>query len=260
MAVDAFKSVVDRFAPGSENEQYAYFREVRRHVRRGMKWLDAGCGHTLVPGWMKRASALEAELLSVPDLIVGTDLDLVSLRKPSTVQRCCCDIEELAFRSQSFDLVTCNMVIEHVANPEVAFREFHRVLKPGGTFIVHTPNVLNWGNFVAKITPRWFHGFVRKRASGSDPDDVFPTLYRANTPGALKLSLTRAGFGTVDMQLLPGRPHMRGFGPMIYFECLMYRLSLKFPRTREILCAVATKRQAESHDAAMSAEELMVEV
>jgi SAM-dependent methyltransferase len=260
MAVDAFKAVVDRFAPGSENEQYAYFREVRRHVRRGMKWLDAGCGHTLVPEWMKRASALEAELLSVPDLIVGTDLDLVSLRNPSTVQRCCCDIEELAFRSQSFDLVTCNMVIEHVANPEAAFREFCRVLKPGGTLIVHTPNVLNWGNFVAKITPRRFHDFVRRRASGSDPDDVFPTLYRANTRGALEMSLTRAGYETVDVQFLPGRPHMRGFGPMVYFECLMYRLSLKFPSIREILCATATKRHAESHDAAMSAEELMVEV
>ena len=260
MAVDAFRAVVDRFAPGSENEQYAYFRKVRRQVRRGIKWLDAGCGHTLVPGWMKHASALEAELLSAPDLIIGTDLDLASLHKPSTIQRCCCDIEELAFRSHSFDLVTCNMVIEHVANPGAVFLEFFRVLKPGGTLIVHTPNVLNWGNFVAKITPRRFHDFVRRRASGSDPDDVFPTLYRANTPGALELSLTRAGFETVDVQLLPGRPHMRGFGPMIYFECLMYRLSLKFPRTREILCSTATTRQSELHDAAVSEEELMVEV
>lgn len=260
MAIDAFRAVVDRFAPGSENEQYAYFREVARHVRNGITWLDAGCGHTLVPGWMKRASALEAELLNAPDLIVGTDLDQGSLRKPSTIQRCCCDIEDLAFRSESFDLVTCNMVIEHVANPETAFREFHRVLKPGGTLIVHTPNVLNWGNLVAKFTPRWFHDFVRKRASGSDPDDVFSTLYKANTPGALELSLTRAGFETVYLQLLPGRPHMRGFGPMIYFECLMYRLSLKFPRIREILCATATKRQGELHVAVMSEEESMVEV
>jgi ubiquinone/menaquinone biosynthesis C-methylase UbiE len=259
MAIDAFRAVVDRFAPGSENEQYAYFREVGRHVRPGIKWLDAGCGHTLVPGWMKRASALEAELLNAADLIVGIDLDLVSLRKPSRIQRCCCDIEDLAFRSESFDLVTCNMVIEHVANPETAFREFHRVLKPGGTLIVHTPNVLNWGNFVAKITPRWFHDFVRKRASGSDPGDVFSTLYRANTPGTLELNLARAGFETINMQLLPGRPHMRGFGPIIYFECLMYRLSLKFPRFREILCATAAKRQA-LHHATMSEEELMVEV
>ncbi len=260
MAVDAFRAVLDRFAPGSENEQYAYFRQVRRHVRRGMKWLDAGCGHTLVPAWMKRASALEAELLDSPDLIVGTDLDPVSLRKPSSVQRCCCDVEELAFRSRAFDLVTCNMVLEHVENPDAAFREFHRVLKPGGTLIVHTPNVLNWGNLVAKITPRWFHDFVRKRASGSESDDVFPTLYRANTPKSLELSLTRAGFETIDMQLFPGRPHMKGFGPMVYFECLMYRLSLKFPKIREILCATATKRQVELDDAPMSEEELMIEV
>jgi ubiquinone/menaquinone biosynthesis C-methylase UbiE len=260
MAVDAFRAVVDRFAPGSENEQYAYFREVRRHVRRGIKWLDAGCGHTLVPGWMKQASALEAELLSAPGLIVGTDLDLVSLHKPSTIQRCCCDIQKLAFRAESFDLITCNMVMEHVENPETAFREFHRVLKPGGTLIVHTPNVLNWGNFVAKITPRRFHDFVRKRASGSDPDDVFATLYRANTPQTLKLSLTGAGFETVDVQLLPGRPHMSGFGPLIYLECLMYRLSLKFPQIREILCATASKRQTELHVAEMSEEELLVGV
>jgi ubiquinone/menaquinone biosynthesis C-methylase UbiE len=43
----------------------------------------------------------------------------------------------------SFDLVTCTEVFEHLENYRHAVREAARVLKPGGRFVVSTPNVLS---------------------------------------------------------------------------------------------------------------------
>lgn len=41
---------------------------------------------------------------------------------------------------QSFDTIISTEVIEHLENPRFVFREFHRLLRPGGTLIVTTPN------------------------------------------------------------------------------------------------------------------------
>ncbi len=42
-----------------------------------------------------------------------------------------------------FDLAICQEGIEHVGNQDHVFREFARVLKPGGTLIITTPNYSN---------------------------------------------------------------------------------------------------------------------
>lgn len=44
------------------------------------------------------------------------------------------DAEGLPFGDESFDLVLGHAVLHHIPNLQTAFREFHRVLKPGGVF------------------------------------------------------------------------------------------------------------------------------
>jgi ubiquinone/menaquinone biosynthesis C-methylase UbiE len=54
---------------------------------------------------------------------------------------CDCDVDEgIPFNDSFFDVVTCIAVLEHVFNPPNVLDEIHRVLKPGGTFIVQVPN------------------------------------------------------------------------------------------------------------------------
>lgn len=54
----------------------------------------------------------------------------------------------LPFAEETFDAVTCLMVVEHVFDPYHAVRELRRVCKPGGRVIIGVPNL-------AGIKRRW---------------------------------------------------------------------------------------------------------
>ncbi|MGZ5024645.1 MAG: class I SAM-dependent methyltransferase, partial [Chthoniobacterales bacterium] len=75
-----------------------------------------------------RACDYRDDLMTIGDLKV----DVVDLNTGS-----------LPYPNESFDLVTCTEVIEHLENFRPALREISRVLRPGGVFVVSTPNVLN---------------------------------------------------------------------------------------------------------------------
>lgn len=49
----------------------------------------------------------------------------------------------LPYADQSFDLITCTEVLEHVENFRQVVREISRVCKPGARVLITTPNVLN---------------------------------------------------------------------------------------------------------------------
>jgi ubiquinone/menaquinone biosynthesis C-methylase UbiE len=240
-AQQAYRKMLSRYAPSAVHEQYSYVNVLKEQLRPGMRWLDAGCGHNVIAPWLKEATATESELLSRADMVVGCDVDAVSLRKDSAIRRVACNLEQLAFATNTFDLISCNMVVEHLQDPGRVFGEFFRVLKPGGTAVIMTPNVLHWTMMLSHLTPQWFHVIMRKKLFGSDEDDVFPTVYRANTPSTLERKLREAGFNSVNVRLLASVPHLIGMGPLLYFEFLLHRLTVSMPKFREILCAVARK-------------------
>lgn len=49
------------------------------------------------------------------------------------------DLQQLSFADSSFDVILSSDVFEHVPDPYAAFREVHRVLKPGGRHIFTVP-------------------------------------------------------------------------------------------------------------------------
>jgi SAM-dependent methyltransferase len=46
----------------------------------------------------------------------------------------------LPIDSESFDLVVCKDVLEHLVNPNHLMDEINRILKPGGVLLLHVPN------------------------------------------------------------------------------------------------------------------------
>jgi|WetSurMetagenome_2_1015567.scaffolds.fasta_scaffold16146_3 SAM-dependent methyltransferase len=49
----------------------------------------------------------------------------------------------LPFADASFDGVVSSEVLEHLENPHHLAREYARILRPGGAFVLTTPNILN---------------------------------------------------------------------------------------------------------------------
>jgi SAM-dependent methyltransferase len=91
--------------------------------------LDAGCGI----GHSFRELA--------PRETVGVDVDAASLAgQPRETH--VADMRALPFAPASFDGVLSVQSIEHVPDPERAVAEFARVLRPGGTAVIVTPNRL----------------------------------------------------------------------------------------------------------------------
>jgi ubiquinone/menaquinone biosynthesis C-methylase UbiE len=224
-----------------EHEQHFYVRMIMQHFRPGMRWLDAGCGHSLIPEWLKGGARIEQKFLSEAEMIVGADVDIPSLVAPSPIRRVACRLEQLGFQDRTFDLITCNMVVEHLAAPAKVFSEFSRVLRPGGIVIMLTPNIYHWANIVSMLTPFSFHRLALKRLWNQEPEDVFPTLYRCNTRNRMQTFLRTAGFSNIDVHMVPGRQRLVEFGPLFYPEYLWYRLSARWDNLREILCAIAEK-------------------
>ena len=64
-------------------------------------------------------------------------------------------LTHLPFRDRAFRQIVCSEVIEHVPRDEVHLAEFHRVLTPGGTLVLGTPDYSSWiWNAI-----KWIYGF-----------------------------------------------------------------------------------------------------
>lgn len=53
------------------------------------------------------------------------------------------DICDLPFKNNTFDVILCNHVLEHIPNDIAAMSELYRVLKPGGWGVFQIPQDLN---------------------------------------------------------------------------------------------------------------------
>lgn len=65
------------------------------------------------------------------------DLTTADLFSPLADVRC--DIQQMPFADNSFDVIFCNHVLEHVDDDRKAMRELYRVMRPGGFGIFQVP-------------------------------------------------------------------------------------------------------------------------
>jgi 2-polyprenyl-3-methyl-5-hydroxy-6-metoxy-1,4-benzoquinol methylase len=75
----------------------------------------------------------------------GIDLSKFMLRKAHELLGSTADLKEMpaekmTFADESFDVICCSEVLEHVMDPAVVLREIHRVLKRDGVAVISIPN------------------------------------------------------------------------------------------------------------------------
>ena len=67
------------------------------------------------------------------------NLDYYSADIESPLARVKLDVMDIPFDDETFDVIFCNHVMEHVDDDIKAMKELHRVLKPGGWGIIQSP-------------------------------------------------------------------------------------------------------------------------
>jgi ubiquinone/menaquinone biosynthesis C-methylase UbiE len=98
--------------------------------------LDAGCG----TGHTALAFAAQVTQVIAVDFTAGMleqGRKLAVARGITNVEFRLSDVEKLPFTEESFDLVLSRYSAHHWPHPSKALREFQRVLKPGGYFILN---------------------------------------------------------------------------------------------------------------------------
>jgi len=212
-------------APGLNNSQLTYKAKLTSVVTSERQWLDLGCGHQLLPEWMPGAAQKSAAIVSGSKRVIGLDLDFSSLRQHDTiVHKVCGEVNRLPFREKAFDLVTANMVVEHIETPAPVLQEIARILKPGGLFLFHTPNRLGYSSLVTHLIPSSLLPRLAEFLLGRKPEDVYETFYRLNTKQAIDTAARAAGLDLVEFTYLESSAQARMAGPLVIFELLLIRL------------------------------------
>lgn len=209
-------------APTLRYSQHLYEDFLKSHLQPGTEWLDLGCGHRVLPAWR---STTEAQLVRTAKRAVGTDYSLDSLRRHGSIAlRVCADVTKLPFRSGVFDLATANMVVEHLQNPAIVFREVNRVLKPGGVFLIHTPNAAGYTTIIARLIPDRLKNKVVHLLDGRQEEDIFSTFYRANTKRRIRWLARCTGFEVASVKMIVSSAEFVVLPPLVLLELVWIRM------------------------------------
>lgn len=217
-------------APTLKYSQSWYEDALKRYVTPSVEWVEIGCGHSILPSWRINE---ERQLVKTCKAVFGIDYDLPSLKAHRNInKKLRGDVTKLPFRSEAFDLVTANMVVEHLDNPNEQFREISRILKPKGVFLFHTPNAYGYGVILSKFVPEWLKGKLIYLLEGREEHDVFPTHYKANTESQVKALAQANGFEILQLDLNATDAIFAMIPPLAALELLWIRLLMTQPFRR----------------------------
>lgn len=135
-----YKSVTDDY--------HKYFFTYLEHDRNA-QLLDAGCWDGMnTLKWAKKVGTTHLHGIELVESAVeqarkrGIEVMVADLNSKTSL------------KSNSYDVIVSNHVIEHLSKPHVFVQEMHRILKPGGYFVLGTPNLASWHNIFALLLGR----------------------------------------------------------------------------------------------------------
>jgi SAM-dependent methyltransferase len=132
-------------------------------------------------------------------------------------------VSDLPFHDASFDIVTANMVVEHLNDPVASFSEVARVLKPGGLFLFHTPNARAFPTALARRVPEAVKAPMARLLDSRKSVDVFHTYYRCNTAEDIERVAKPTGLVPVEVSFVSTTALFAVVPPLAFLELLWLR-------------------------------------
>jgi SAM-dependent methyltransferase len=241
----AYQAVKAKIAPSLRFNQSLYEDALHENVPLNGVWLDAGCGWKVLPEWRMES---EKSLVDKARMAIGADTDTAAIAKHRTIHnRVICNLSNLPFKPSSLDVISLNMVMEHVESPEPMLKDFALSLKPGGTVIIHTPHKWSYFALFAWLAS---DGWKRRvRPDGREAEDYYPVRYRCNSPYAMRKLGRQAGLKEVRTSLYASDAVCRVLSlswlgrVMLRAELTLIRLSLTSTLRwlRVTMCAIYRK-------------------
>lgn len=160
-----------KYYTDSPHPYRVYEQHVERLLTPDAVLLDAGCGRT-VPVLRKYLG--QARRLIGIELVSFSDV-------PNGIETYNADLSDIPLPDASVDLIMSRSVFEHLTDPAAVYREFARVLRPGGAVVFLTANMWDYGTQIARLVPNRLHGRIVRHVEGRAEEDTFPTAFRTNT-------------------------------------------------------------------------------
>lgn len=161
------------------------------------------------------ASCLPLSSFDHPKITV-VDIDETQLRNNSYASdKILGDIQTYSFPPNSFDLVVCYNVIEHLDSPDKAITQFDDALAPGGLLVIAAPNPESLSGMVTRLTPHWFHVWFYRhilgdKNAGQPGAHPFPTVFhRVVSPNALREFCEKRGLEVIYFKQYEGVTYSR---------------------------------------------------
>lgn len=169
--------------------------------------MDAGCGRT-VP--VLRTYLGKAKRLIGVELVEFTDV-------PTGIETYNANLAKLPLADSTVDLIMSRSVFEHLSDPESVYREFSRVLRPGGAVVFLTANMWDYGTLVARLVPNNYHAKIVRYTEGRAEEDTFPTAYKTNTRADVERLAKSAELQVENFQYLSQYPNYLLFNGALFF-------------------------------------------
>lgn len=228
------------YGKGWAHPYRTYEKVILDHIGSGSVVLDAGCG--------QNAPVLQ-KLVGYGKYLIGIDVcGLHKTEENDSLYLLKSDLQTISLKDNSVNLVISRSVLEHIGNPEKAYREIHRILKPGGRLICLTPNYYDYASLIAKLIPNQFHSRIVRLTEGRNEDDTFPTYYRSNTEQDIKKLAKTTGFEVTLIDYLGQYPSYFMFNPILFILGTVYdKLICAFDSLKYLrgwILAILRKREA----------------
>lgn len=168
------QALLDLVAGEARDSLLAIHEVLRRELPQGrLATYEAGGGSS---------SFLPVDVLSRSHVTV-VDIDEDQIRNNTYADEAILgDVQTYRLGPETFDVVICYNVIEHLPDVEAALLNFRDALKRGGMILIGAPNPRSLSGVVTKYSPHWFHvWFYRNirgiKTAGLPGEAPFPTFF-----------------------------------------------------------------------------------